>query len=216
MQAMKYPYIIAALVVVLISALVGIVYLALLPDKTGQSAPVELSEILLPDSRPVEPFSLVDSQDEAFDLSRLRDKWTLIFFGYTHCPDICPTTLTTLRSMAKELQQRPDYYADTQFVFVSVDPRRDTTAHLKQYVEYFHPDFLAATGEKTEIDKLAGQLGAVYIFEGDTGSDDYLVNHSASIMVLDPRAHWVARFNPPHKGSKLADNFRRLRDYYQR
>lgn len=215
MPPMRYPYIVAAVAVVVISALVGIVYLESLPDEAERPAAAELTDILLPESRRLEPFSLEDSRNNVFDLSRLQGKWTLIFFGYTHCPDICPTTLTTLRGMARELQQTPDDYSDTQVVFVSVDPKRDNTTHLKEYVEYFHPDFLAATGEKAQIDRLALQLGAVYMFEGDTDGDDYLVNHSASIMVIDPRAHWVARFNPPHKAGTLAGKFRRLRDYYR-
>ncbi|MFO7593084.1 MAG: SCO family protein [Pseudomonadota bacterium] len=214
---MKYPYIITALAVVAISALVGSVYLQSLPNESERSAPAELRDILLPESRRIEPFSLIDSQNEVFDLSRLQGKWTLIFFGYTHCPDICPTTLATLGRMAKDLQQKsPRYYSDTQFVFVSVDPKRDTTAHLAEYVDYFHPDFLAATGEKDQIDRLARRLGTVYMFEGDTGSDDYLVNHSAGIVVIDPRGHWAARFNAPHKAAEMAENFRRLRDYFQR
>lgn len=163
----------------------------------------------------LEPFHLRDMNQKAFDLERLKGRWSLLFFGYTHCPDICPTTLTSLRLLARQLQQTPDYYKNTQIVFISVDPGRDSLPHLKKYVSYFHPDFLAATGKKTQIDTLARQLGAVYMFDGDTNTDDYIVNHSASIALIDPQGRWVARFNPPHKASKMADDFRRLRDYYQ-
>lgn len=212
---MKRTYLLTATGVALAIALVGLVFMLTRPVETAKPLPAELQGILLDTPRAIAPFRLVDHQGNEFDAARLQGKWSLLFFGYTHCPDICPTTLATLRGMAKDLQQTPAYYEDTQFVFVSVDPKRDTVAHLKEYIGYFHPDFLAATGEKPQIDKLAQQLGAVYMFEGDTGSDDYIVNHSASVAIVDPQGRWSARINPPHTAGEMADNFRRLRDYLQ-
>lgn len=213
---MERSYVITAVAITLITALVGWVFVLSQPQAPEQRPlPEELTDIVLPEARDISAFQLSDSNGQPFDPSRLTGKWSLLFFGYTHCPDICPTTLTTLRGMARSLQQTPDYYRDMQFVFISVDPKRDGLAHLKEYVHYFHPDFLAATGKKVQIDKLARQLGAVYMFDGDTSGDDYIVNHSAAIVLIDPKARWVARFNPPHKASELADDFRRLRDYWQ-
>jgi protein SCO1 len=195
---------------------IGGVSLALLQkEEQLPPPPAELNAVLLPEYRTVTPFQLTDGDGQPFDLSRLKGKWSFIFFGYTHCPDICPTTLATLRMVAKNLQQTPPYYQNSQFLFISVDPKRDKPANLKQFVSYFHPDFLAATGVKTEIDNLAKQLGAVYMFDGDTNSDDYIVNHSATVVLIDPQGRWVARFNPPHKASEIAEQFRRLRDYFQ-
>ena len=212
---MKRTYLLTATGVTLAIVLVGVVFMLTRPVNAAKPLPAELHGILMDTPRDIAPFQLVDHQDEGFDAARLQGKWSLLFFGYTHCPDICPTTLATLRGMAKDLQQTPAYYADTQFVFVSVDPKRDTVAHLKEYIGYFHPDFLAATGEKSQIDRLAQQLGAVYMFEGDTGSDDYIVNHSATVAIVDPQGRWIARINPPHSAGEMADNFRRLRDYLQ-
>lgn len=201
---------------ILAALVIGGVSVTLLQkEKPLPPPPAELNNVLLPEYRSVTPFQLTDGDAQAFDLSRLEGKWSFIFFGYTHCPDICPTTLAMLRLVAKNLQQTPTYYQNSQFLFISVDPKRDKPANLKQFVNYFHPDFLTATGEKTEIDNLAKQLGAVYMFDGDTNSDDYIVNHSATVVLIDPQGRWVARFNPPHKASELAEQFRGVRDYFQ-
>ncbi|MGM0593762.1 MAG: SCO family protein [Pseudomonadota bacterium] len=204
------------------SALFALLLLAggamLLLRPTGEPTPplpTALQPVVPPEIRQLEPFALTDIEQETFDLSRLQGKWTLMFFGYTHCPDICPTTLTTLRGVARELEQTPGDSTDTQFVFVSVDPKRDRLDHLKAYVRHFHPDFIAATGDKAEIDRLVRQLGAVYIFDGDTSGENYIVNHSAGIAVIDPQGRWVGRFNPPHEVKRIVDNLRRLRDHFE-
>ncbi len=212
---MKRIHIVIAFAVIMAVTIVGVVFFYSQPAKPARPLPKDLVGIVLPEARPLEPFHLTDIDEKPFDLERLKGKWSLLFFGYTHCPDICPTTLTTLRLMARQLQQTPEYYENTQFIFISVDPKRDTLPHLKEYVGYFHPDFLAVTGKKAAIDKLSRQVGAVYMFDGDTSSDDYIVNHSASIALLNPQGEWIGRFNPPHKASSMAEDFRRLRDYYQ-
>ena len=197
-----------------LAALAALVLHVAIPKQPQRPVPPELANVLLPEARDLGPFSLTDMDGKPFDLPRLQGKWSFVFFGYTHCPDICPTTLSTLKGTAKQLQQSQGNYKDTQFVFISVDPKRDSLAHLKQYVNYFHPDFLAATGDKAQIDALARQLGAIYMFDGDTSSDDYIVNHSASVVLIDPQGRWVGRFNPPHRAAGIAENFLRVRRYF--
>jgi protein SCO1/2 len=196
------------------AALAAVLWFVATPAQPPRPLPAALNDVLLPEPRPLEDFALTDMNGKPFDLKRLNEGWSFIFFGYTHCPDICPTALTTLRLAAKQLEQGEGNYRDTRFVFISVDPRRDSLAQLKQYVGYFHPDFLAATGDKGQIDTLARQLGAVYMFDGDTDSEDYIVNHSASIVLVDPQGRWVGRFNPPHSAAAIADEYRALRDYF--
>lgn len=198
----------------IVAALAVLVLTLALPKSTPRPHPPELSHILLPEARELKPFVLTDMNGEPFDLKRLHGKWSFVFFGYTHCPDICPTTLSTLKGTARQLQQDDGNLNDTQFVFISVDPKRDNLAHLKEYIGYFHPDFLAATGEKTLLDNLAHQLGAIYMFDGDTAGDDYIVNHSAAIVLIDPQARWVGRFSPPHRAAGIADDFHRVRNYF--
>lgn len=195
-------------------ALAALVVYVSLPKPNSRPLPPGLGHILLPEARELKPFTLTDINGHSFDLNSLQGKWTFVFFGYTHCPDICPTTLNTLRGTARQLEQADGVLASTQFVFISVDPKRDNPGHLKQYLAYFHPDFLGATGDKEQIDNLARQLGAMYMFDGDTSGDGYIVNHSATIMLIDPHARWVGRFNPPHRSVRIADDFRQLHDYF--
>jgi len=212
---MERSSIITAASIAVVAAIAAAVLYLSQPAAPARPVPEELTNVILPEARPIEPFSLTDTRERPFNLESLEGKWSFLFFGYTHCPDICPTTLSTLRLMAKDLQKTPKYYDNTRYMFISVDPKRDSLKHLKEYVGYFHPDFLGATGSKAQIDKLAKQVGAVYMFDGDTSGDDYIVNHSATIVLIDPKGRWVARFNPPHKASELAAEYRRLRDYYQ-
>jgi len=203
-----------AAAVLAVATLAALVLVVARPQQPPRPIPQALNAVLLPEPRPLSDFSLTDMNGKPFDLSRLQGKWSFLFFGYTHCPDICPTTLATLKGTARKLQQHPEVYRDTQFLFISVDPKRDSPAHLREYVGYFHPDFLAATGDKTHIDALARQVGAIYMFDGDTSGDDYIVNHSATIVLIDPEGRWVGRFNPPHSATKIADDFRAVRDYF--
>jgi protein SCO1/2 len=176
--------------------------------------PAELESVILSEPRPLEPFTLVDHDGKSLTPEQLKGHWTLLFFGYTHCPDICPTTLAVLKGVAQKLESDPELTASTRTLFVSVDPKRDTPEQLKQYITYFNPAFVAATGSRNEIDNLTMQVGAVYMFEGDTSRDDYIVNHSATILLIDPQGRFYARFNAPHTASGIADTYRRVRAFH--
>ena len=107
--------------------------------------PADLDATFLPSGKPLAPFSLVDQDGKAFDVDRLKGRWTFMFFGYTNCPDVCPTTLQTMKDAWKLLDKKS--LDKTQMVFVSVDADRDPPAVLKKYVNYFHPDFIGVTGK---------------------------------------------------------------------
>ncbi|RDL43357.1 SCO family protein [Marinomonas piezotolerans] len=114
-------------------------------------------------------------------LSDYPDKLKLMFFGYTHCPDVCPLTLANVKVALKQL---PDNLRDqVQVIFVSVDPMRDTPDHLSQYVQFFDPSFVGVTGSKEEIDQVVRQYGAFYRIESSEGSD-YTVSHSARLYLI--------------------------------
>ncbi len=212
---MKMNTTIKALGIAVVAAVAGLLTwtLALQPGQPLKP-PAGLETTILPRAKTLDPFQLVDSEGHPFGVERLKGKWSLLFFGYTHCPDICPTTLMTLRGVRNALESTPDYLRDVQFLFVSVDPKRDTLEHLRQYVRFFHPDFLGATGEKAQIDQLVAQTGAVYMFDGDTESDNYIVNHSATILLVDPQGRLYARFGTPHTVEGVSESFRRVRDFH--
>lgn len=206
-----------SLAILLLTLLLGVALLWPTPQPPAADRPIPevLRPLLLPEAHTLTPFTLQDQDGTPFTLERLRGGWSLVFFGYTHCPDICPTTLAMLKGVAKKLEAQPAVSADTRVFFVSVDPKRDTLPHLKEYIAYFDPDFVAVTGERREIDNLSRQLGAMYMFDGDTSGNDYIVNHSATVALVDPQGQWVARFNPPHTVTKFSSDYLQLRAFLQ-
>lgn len=200
--------------VAVVFALAATLAAALLLNARQAPPPPELANVLMPEPKPLGAIHLTASDGGALDSQRLAGGWTFLFFGYTHCPDICPTTLLTLQGVRRDLAQTPSLTGDTRFVFVSVDPKRDTPEHLNRYVSFFHPDFLGATGDKAEIDRLVGLAGAVYMFEGDTGSDSYIVNHSATLYLIDPQGRLYGRISPPHTPEEVAALYRSVRRHY--
>jgi protein SCO1/2 len=189
-------------------ALLAAVLWWMLPDKTV--AP-DLQGVLRPEPKALQAFELVDQHNRPFTLERLRGKWSFVFFGYTYCPDICPTTLATLTGVAGKLREEPQGSSDVQVVFVSVDPQRDNPEVLAGYMKYFSEEFLAATGMQADIDGLTGQFGAGYAKEPETAPGEYLVSHTSSIFLVDPRAQLRASFSPPHSAGTMVDQFRRIR-----
>ena len=144
---------------------------------------------------PVPEFSLVDQDGAPFDRERLLGRWSLLFFGYTYCPDICPVTLSKLAPVLDLLG--PD--SPVQAVFVSVDPERDDTARLAEYVAFFHPSLLGASGDDAEIARLTEAIGVFHQRRAaeDASADDYLVDHSASLFLVDPSARLHAILHEP-------------------
>lgn len=173
--------------------------------------PAEASATVLPKPRPIGQLHLVDQHDKPFDASRLRGRWTFMFFGYTHCPDVCPTALATLATLYRSLDETPELKVDTQVVFVSVDPQRDTPQQLGAYVGYFDSDFIGTTGPQEQLKALATRLGIVYSKVPGDGPDNYLVDHSAVILLLDPRARLYALFSAPQDAATMGTDYRRLR-----
>lgn len=155
----------------------------------------------------LEAFQLVDHQGETFDLNRLKGKWSFLFFGYTHCPDVCPMTLLTYKEMHRQLVERLNDLSDIQFIFVSVDPKRDTIELLDQYVTHFHPDFIGVTGSENAIRDFTKPLGIFYRAVERPREETYWVEHSGSILLVDPRARLFAVFPAPHHPRDLVTTF---------
>lgn len=162
---------------------------------------------VLEPASPLPEFRLHDQNNQVFDLARLRGKWSFVFFGYTHCPDICPTTLVVLRDVQKIAGGKEQ---GVQYIFVSVDPDRDKTATLKNYASYFHPEFIGATGGHGELMRLTRALGAYYE-SGEAQNGNYEVHHSAAIFLIDPEARLRALFAGPHDAARLAQGLQRLK-----
>ncbi|MGF1642371.1 MAG: SCO family protein [Thiotrichales bacterium] len=164
--------------------------------------------------RPVAEFALTDAQGAPFGNAELRGQWTYIFFGYTQCPDICPVTLQVMAEALRELERR-QADREVQAVFVSVDPARDDNVKLKAYVEYFHPRMRGVSGDPEMLLRLTRPLGIIYNrTETPKDPDSYLVDHSAQVLVINPRGELAAVLPPPHDARLMAEDLLRLRDYF--
>lgn len=174
--------------------------------------PDELRGLLVKQPVDINAFELLDQHKQPFDRERLKGAWTFMFFGYTHCPDVCPTTLTELDNAASQLSSLQTDKRKIQYVFVSVDPARDTPELLGDYVSYFGAKFIAATGRNQELENLAKQLDIK--FEVGTGLDNQpQVNHSSAMLLIDPQARYYARFHAPHYAEDIVYNFKNLLAY---
>ena len=139
-------------------------------------------------------FSLIDHHGSPFTREDLIDQWTLIFFGFTHCPDICPTTMAELAELKAQLVGTEA--SDARVVMLSVDPARDTPERLAQYVPYFHADFIGVTGDFADILSFAQRLNAPFrkVSEPDGA---YQMEHSANVMLMNPRGDYHGFFRAP-------------------
>ncbi|MBV2123320.1 MAG: SCO family protein [Candidatus Thiodiazotropha sp. (ex Ctena orbiculata)] len=194
-----------------ISALLAglLVWSYLQESKSEQSSQPLATEqaTLLPELRSLKPFSLSNHNGETFDNQSLLGQWTFMSFGYTYCPDVCPTTMSLFSEMNDLLksQQQTDPYKIT---FVSVDPQRDSLERLAEYVTYFNPEFVGATGPEPAIAKLTKPLGILYQrVETEDSAMGYVIDHSASIILVDPQGQYHAYFSPPHDPQKMANDF---------
>ena len=167
---------------------------------------------LFPDPKPLTAFALTDDKNRVFDLASLKGKWSFLFFGFTHCPDVCPTTLAVLARARDSIVKNTAGAEDIQFVFISVDPNRDTAGKLRQYVNYFDTTFLGVTGDDAQIGNLAGQLGAAYQVAITPGIENYPVYHSAAVFLVDPLARYHAVFTPPLDAAAISKRFKVVRE----
>ena len=182
--------------VVLGAALAGGIFVATLASKPAQPK----SAFILPLLDDLPEFTLKDQSGKLVNADTFRGQYDLVFFGFTHCPDVCPTTLQLLATVKKRLLESGSDDVP-RIVLVSVDPERDTPGVLSQYVEYFGNDILGVTGDLSEIRKLTGALGIYFekVPGNPTDSDTYNVNHSAAVLVINPDGQFSALFSAPHK-----------------
>ncbi len=141
--------------------------------------------LIYPKKNPVFDFTLIDHLGNKFNAEHFKGRWNLIFSGYTNCPDVCPNTLNQMTQMYQLME--PSTRDKFQIIFLSVDPLRDTPEHLKQYLDYFHQDFIGISGEKSQIDGLIKSLGGIYTINQQEG-EYYTVDHSARIFIVGPKA----------------------------
>lgn len=176
--------------------------------------PEDIEDYLFWEAKELAPFTLMGAKENQLELNGIKEKWSFLFFGYTHCPDVCPVTLGMMGMTFKHLERIPSIAPLIQGVFISVDPRRDTPALLKEYVTYFNPNFIGVTGNTAQIDNITRQIGALYTLHDEESKEEYLVSHNSTIFLIDPRGRLYGRFPPPHNPKEMASAFTAILKFY--
>lgn len=164
----------------------------------GSAPPVLRAGTALPEARSIADFSLVGQDGQPFTREDLRGHWTLLFTGFTNCPDICPATLATLADLGHRVARE-----DVRFLFVSVDPERDTPEVIRRYLVHFGSGVTGATGTRAELERFTAGLGLAQVVNPGVG-DEYTVDHSTALVLIDPRARLAGYFQAPHEPAALA------------
>ena len=158
----------------------------------------------LPEPRALAAFALTDQRGQPFSRDNLRGRWTLLFTGFTNCPDVCPLTIASMAELRRRLARE-----DLQFVFVSVDPERDTPEVIRRYLAHFDPGLVGATGPRADIERFTAGLGLAQVVNPGVG-DDYTVDHSTAFVLIDPEARLAGYFSAPHVADALAADLANL------
>jgi protein SCO1 len=200
------PIVIALAVIVAIAA--GIVLSREVARR--QAAPVAALAhgTLIEPPRPLPSFALTDQTGTPLGPERLKDRWTFVFFGFTHCPDICPIALSVLAQVEQSLADLPAARRP-QLLFVSVDPQRDTPPRMTEYLRTFAAPIVGATGEPSQVEVLTRHM-AIPVAIRDGGEGNYGVDHSGAIFLVDPNGGLRALFSTPHTAARLSEDYRRL------
>ncbi|MGE7957991.1 SCO family protein [Pseudomonas sp. NPDC089530] len=191
------------ILVALVALVLGLTVNKVLTGKNqgDPTALIDAGIILLPQSRNLPDVKMTDQEGQPVALNELKGKWSLLFFGYTFCPDICPTTLAQLRQIKSELPK--EALDKLQVVLVSVDPNRDTPQQLKQYLSYFDKDFQGLTATSVaDVQKLANAVSIPFI-PADTSKPNYTVDHSGNLAVIGPDGTQRGFIRAPLNNQKL-------------
>lgn len=202
-----------------VSIILAVIALALgswlqLNRERDPSIPVALENgTVFPARMALKDFKLINTKGETFTKQNLKGHWSLLFFGFTHCPMLCPTTLAELNK-AYQVLQKKEAKNLVQIVFISIDPDRDTPKQIRDYLQHFNTNFMGATGDKDVLDQMTKQLGILYMKSSKSGDRDYTIEHSGAILIIDPRGAWVGMLSTPHKAASIVKDVMRIQKLY--
>jgi len=194
------------LIIIALLALSGVVAWSLMYGRLPFGPP-SFHGLVIQSPNQVPDFTLTTHTGERMSLSELRGKVVLLYYGYTFCPDVCPTTMNELKKMNAALGRSAD---DVQIVLVSLDPDRDTPDVLREYLSHFDPSFLGLTGTDEELLAATTPLGIYYSRHEGTAATGYLVDHTASVTVIDKEGYLRLVYPFDTKGQDMADDVRYL------
>lgn len=196
--------------VVLVAATGALAGMWLANRRAPEPMPLEHA-VVFPAARALPDFELVDQAGRPFGPGRLAGRWSILFFGFTNCPDVCPSTLATLTAVRREMADLPAP-DQPQVVFVSVDPGRDTPERLAEYVPFFDRAFTGATGDAAALETLTRSLGVAVVVGEPDASGRYTVDHTASLFLINPAGALAAIFGTPHTPDGIAHDYRLIVD----
>lgn len=197
-KAQKIVFIVAGVLALVIG--LSVHHLLTRQSQPNRAALVDAGIILLAQSRAMPALQMIDQDGAAVHVDQLRGKWSLLFFGYTFCPDICPTTLAQIRQVRSELSAQDA--GRLRVVLVSVDPNRDTPQRLKEYLGFFDKQYVGLTAPVADIQKLANAVSVPFI-PADTSKPNYTVDHSGNLALLGPDGTQRGFIRAPLNGQKL-------------
>ncbi|QMU61346.1 MAG: SCO family protein [Gammaproteobacteria bacterium] len=200
------------LLVAIATFAIGVAFYSYKSSKTISVDNLQKATSLYSNPRELPKFSFTDHSNKTFSNKDLIGSWNLIFFGFTHCPDVCPLTLNILDQVSNKLENTN---LTLRNLFISVDPKRDSPEKLKEYVEHFDHDMVGLTGDKQQIDTLTQSLGAIYAIADDS-TENYLVDHSAHVFVVAPNGEMVALFSTPHDTEVIVEDFKIISALYEK
>lgn len=170
--------------------------------------------LLWPNPPALRPFELTDQHGQVLGIDRLRGRWSLIFFGFTHCPDVCPTALAAMADALEQLRNHRHFGDEGQVIFVSVDPARDTPEVLGRYVQHFDADFIGATAAEDELKALTRALGVLFMKVAQ-GEGAYSMDHSAGIFFISPDLRLVSVLTPPQTAADIIRRFTAVSEFIE-
>lgn len=163
--------------------------------------------VVLDEPRIFSDFELVDHNGKPFNIARMQDVWSIVFFGFSNCPDICPTTLAILNDTYSKMKDSEK--EKLQVIMISLDPERDTVEALAEYVPYFNSEFIGVTGNKHLIRRLTAEINVAYNIVPLEGGD-YTVDHSTQLVLINPKGHYHGFFRAPHSETMLRSTWRSI------
>jgi protein SCO1/2 len=169
--------------------------------------------LMLHEPKALPDFALTDTDGKAFTKQSLNGHWSLLYFGYTHCPDACPTTLSGLDHLMVTLAKTPAAPKPTVY-FISVDPKRDDAKLLKNYTLYFNPGFVGATGSEPALRALTTPLGVDFSYGKPDKQGNYAVDHTSFVILVDKQGEEVAIFSPPLDPKRTSADYLNIIKYY--
>lgn len=172
----------------------------------------DINGTLLPAPKQISNFHFIDDNNKSFDNQNLKGHWTFMFFGFTRCHDVCPDTLSQLNQMYKQWGKSDKPASLPQIVFVTVDPNRDITTVLHNYVKSFNPAFIGLRGDQHTLEQFKKEM-SVYFAKVPKGND-YSMEHSSQIFIVNPQGDWVGILNYPFKPAQLISDYKAVKHFY--